>query len=386
LPINIDRLFKEITAMRLYCPDIFEQFKCTGSDCSDNCCKAGWDIEIDDKTLEFYRSLDSGLGRRLVSNIYEEDGCHYMGQDGGCPFMNEKGLCSVQLEYGEEHISEICREHPRFYEWFGNYKEAGVGLSCEEVCRLLADHPKPVIFTEREIDEEEDSLGYNTELFPYIKKLRDIFISILQNRGYSVLHRSGILLYAAQDVQDAVDCGDVGRLKHICGLLSVEGFLMEIISEAKPSEDRAKIYKRLAEFFIGLDYINTGLRDKFQEVYDGAEDIAAKEKQFDKLYGESCFELEHIAVYFIYRYLLKAARDSDVTVRVYAAITAAAVIRLLFINEFVRSGRIPSKEERCGLIKDFSKEIEYSPDNMERLYDEILSDGIDFKALECILF
>ena len=106
--------------MQVFCTDIFRDFFCKGSDCKDNCCKIGWDIEIDDKTYNFYKNLDSELGRKLISEIYEEEGCHYMGQKGGCPFMNEKGLCSVQLTYGEDKISDICREHPRFYQWFGD--------------------------------------------------------------------------------------------------------------------------------------------------------------------------------------------------------------------------------------------------------------------------
>ena len=39
-------------------------------------------------------------------------------------------------------LCDICREHPRFYEWYGEYKDAGVGLCCEEAVRLLLESEK----------------------------------------------------------------------------------------------------------------------------------------------------------------------------------------------------------------------------------------------------
>jgi len=33
--------------MKLFYPEIFDEFVCTGSQCSDNCCMTDWDIEID---------------------------------------------------------------------------------------------------------------------------------------------------------------------------------------------------------------------------------------------------------------------------------------------------------------------------------------------------
>ena len=92
--------------------------------------------------------------------------------------MNGKGLCGLQLLYGEGHISEICREHPRFYEWFGDYKEAGVGLSCEEAARLLMGHERPIVFSERQTDEETDSLEFDPKLFEGVKMIRERLIDI----------------------------------------------------------------------------------------------------------------------------------------------------------------------------------------------------------------
>ena len=135
--------------MKLFYPEIFDKFVCTGSQCSDNCCMTDWDIEIDEDTYGFYKKLDNDIGRKFVNSVTEDEGVKYLVHcDGKCPMLNEKGLCSVQLAYGEDNISDICREHPRFYEWFGDYKEAGVGLACEESVKLLLSNSTPLLFME----------------------------------------------------------------------------------------------------------------------------------------------------------------------------------------------------------------------------------------------
>lgn len=377
--------------MRLYAPDIFTDFVCSGSDCTDNCCTIGWDIEIDDKTLAFYKSLDSELGKRIAANIYEEDGCHYMGQEGGCPFMNENGLCSVQLEYGEEHISDICREHPRFYEWFGDYKEAGVGLSCEKTAQMLTEHTAPILFTERQINEEPDDLEFDGNLLNGVKNIRDRLIEILQNRGYTVCERLGIMLCACGDIQQAVDTEDCRRQKQLSGMLAIEGFLLEIISEAEcvDSLKKSEVYGELAEKFLQMEYINSDLKERFVYIRDNIDRILYAEKQFDKAYRDNSFELEHTAVYFIYRYLIKAVRDYDIEGRIYSAVICTMMIRMLFMAEFSKRGELPRKEQRAFLIKEFSKEIEYSAENMDMLYDfiyEKCDDNRLFEQLKTVIF
>ena len=42
-------------------PKFYPEFRCVGSACSDNCC-IGWEINIDPKTLTFYKSVQGPLG------------------------------------------------------------------------------------------------------------------------------------------------------------------------------------------------------------------------------------------------------------------------------------------------------------------------------------
>ena len=116
---------------------IYREFRCKADKCKHNCCK-GWEIDIDDDTLDYYKSLDTELGKEIIRNIQEgEDAYFKLTSDERCPFLKETGLCKLIEELGEEGLCDICRLHPRFYENIKEYSLAGVGLSCEKATELL---------------------------------------------------------------------------------------------------------------------------------------------------------------------------------------------------------------------------------------------------------
>ena len=115
--------------MITYWPDYCRNFRCKGSDCVHTCC-AGWVIGIDGKSLERFAEDPEVAGK--IS-----DGCFVLRDDGRCPFLRDDGLCEMIIKHGEDYLCDICREHPRFYNEFEDHTEAGIGLVCEEACRLV---------------------------------------------------------------------------------------------------------------------------------------------------------------------------------------------------------------------------------------------------------
>ena len=362
--------------MTLRYPDIFPKFTCTGTSCEDNCCKMGWDIEIDENTLDYYRSLGTPLGERLCSSIYEEDGCYYMSQPDGCPFLTGDGLCSVQQECGAEHISDICREHPRFYEWFGDYKEAGLGLCCEEAARLVLTHERPMLFTEKQTDEAPDDLEFSGELLRAVKTVRDRLIDVAQDRGFSVMQRLVILTYCCEDISEAVQDEDCERLKQLSGMLAIDGFRMEIVIQAQNDLGKTKqagtaeALGRLFGVFGRMEYMGS-LGEKFELDAVQAEKMLAAENGFAEVYSPFEHELENVLVYFLYRYFIKCARDFSAEERLYAAVYMTLAVRALFWREYTEKGSLPDLNRRILLVKEFSKEVEYDSDNMDIIYEEI---------------
>ena len=139
-------------------PYYYDDFKCIADRCSDNCC-IGWEIDIDPVTAEKYAQESGSLGDKLKKNI--KDGSFILAQDERCPFLRSDNLCELICEKGEGYLCEICREHPRYYEFYGDYVDQGIGLCCEEACRLLFQSDKPVTFItegEAQADEETEEL------------------------------------------------------------------------------------------------------------------------------------------------------------------------------------------------------------------------------------
>ena len=146
-------------------PDYFERFQCSASDCTDNCC-IGWEIDIDERTAERYKKVQGELGQKLKDRILregEDELPHFILQGERCPFLGDNNLCELINELGESSLCDICREHPRFYEWFDGLTEMGLGLCCEEAARLILESPEKadfvVSFKEEEEEEEEEELS-----------------------------------------------------------------------------------------------------------------------------------------------------------------------------------------------------------------------------------
>ena len=123
--------------MKLLAPSYYKKFKCIADKCSHSCC-IGWEIDIDCKTHEKYACLTGGYGEKIKESIEISDTPHFkLQKNDRCPHLNDQGLCNIITNLGEEYLCEICREHPRFYSFTSEGCEAGLGMACEEACRII---------------------------------------------------------------------------------------------------------------------------------------------------------------------------------------------------------------------------------------------------------
>ncbi|MBE5780166.1 MAG: hypothetical protein E7331_12675 [Clostridiales bacterium] len=132
--------------MKTYVPEYYFDFQCISSRCRHTCC-AGWEIDLDEDTLCRYAGVSGSLGQELRKAIaQEEDGsAHFLlqGEEERCPFLREDGLCRLILQLGEESLSQICTDHPRFRNEVGGREEMGLGLCCEAAAELILEWNKP---------------------------------------------------------------------------------------------------------------------------------------------------------------------------------------------------------------------------------------------------
>lgn len=123
--------------MRIYAPRYYTEFVCLADRCKHSCC-IGWEIDVDDRTMERYTQLTDGYGKTIVDTIEMGDTPHFkLDEHERCPHLDERGLCRIITTLGDEYLCDICREHPRFYNETARGMDVGLGMACEEACRLI---------------------------------------------------------------------------------------------------------------------------------------------------------------------------------------------------------------------------------------------------------
>lgn len=385
--------------MKYHKPSFFDQFKCIGSACTDTCC-AGWEIEVDETTAEGYLAEKGAFGDRLRREIGSEPGEYFFKlKNNRCPFLNKENLCDIFINLGEDRLCDICREHPRFYNWFGDYTEVGLGLCCEEAERLLFSDSKSLTFVEEVTQDEEqdysdedeytdasDLLDDESEECEQMLEERKAIFTILQNRKKNIGARLKRLLlqlpYADEMLLLTVPILEWDDPESI----------PKLDYNAKPSTNTLKSSALfLIRFFGGMESLDETWPSMMKELEQNIDslidvDKAAEFIQFMK--GENrLYEYEHIAVYLVYRYYPEILFDGQIEAKILFAAASICLLFLMDLQCFQENG-VYTQQDRIELVRRFSKEIEYCPENMERFekccteqYEDLLNSMFNLCSL-----
>lgn len=356
--------------MKLRAPMYYRDFKCIADKCKHSCCLAGWEIDIDDKTAEFYKSVNGDFGNKLQNNIKSEDSGtrHFvLNKDGSCPFLNKCGLCDIYINLGEDKLCQICTDHPRFYEWFDGVKEAGIGLCCEEAARIILSQSDK--FSTYEIDiPDEDCDEYDDEIYEYLCKCRDKIIEYLDGDSCNII----------QLIKDVLWYGNMVQLDLDSGLLDDE----EIISVEDDSDDVANdaadkkaFYAKAVDFLCSLEPNNNDWIPYLQECLKIYESTSNKMNEFIDCQPEVYNYLKNLAIYYIWRYFLKGVFDGDVICKLKLMCFGIIIARWLMYCKWLENRSI-SLSDCVDIVRRFSEEIEYSDENLECFFDECFDGDI----------
>lgn len=303
-------------------PNYYEKFTCIADKCRHNCC-IGWEIDIDSKTHEFYKSLTDEFSKRFDSNICDENTPHFvLTENERCPFLNNNNLCDIIIEYGDEHICDICKEHPRFHNELPKRTESGLGLCCEEAARIiLSQKDKTTLVCTEKITTDDE-----------IIMLRDDIMQALQNRDQSINARLDTALTLC-------DTTFTNRSETLwCNvLLSLEQLDKSWGVLLKDAKDIIKIT-----------------------------DLEA----FDTYMQHRTHEYEQFIVYLLYRHFANAPDLQSAQSRMRFVAFAYYIIRSLGAVIFTQKGEF-TFEDQVELIRLFSSEIEYSDENLYTLFDTV---------------
>ncbi len=162
--------------MKLLAPKYYKEFTCIADRCRHSCC-IGWEIDVDSEAQVKYKEITHSYGENIRKSICYEGTPHFaLGENDRCPHLDERGLCRIITNLGEDCLCHICREHPRFYNDTPRGREAGLGISCEEACRIILTSDD---YREMEIIGEAEGKPF-TEFDPF--PIREKLFAVLSDR------------------------------------------------------------------------------------------------------------------------------------------------------------------------------------------------------------
>lgn len=345
--------------MILKAPNYYSQFHCIASKCKDSCCSAGWEIDIDSETKKYYDSVSGVFGKKLSENIANTNPPHFiLNKNNQCPFLNENKLCDIYIKLGEERLCQICADHPRFYEWFENIKEAGIGLCCEEAARIILEQKDDFTIVSTNISDINpdyiEEADYNIELYDYLYNSRQKIISYINSSKSDINKILKNVLWYSHTLQQDIDSG----------LLDDEE-IFDIETSATSS------MKDIINYFLTLEYIDENwinyLKDSIKKYENNSCNIDIK--NFEKSNPQICKYLKNISLYFIWRYFLKSVFDEDVLSKVKLMYISTCMLKYLFYFKWIENGCL-TPEDCINIVKKYSEEIEYSEDNVQTIYED----------------
>ena len=296
----------KVCVMKLYAPAYYKRFRCIADRCEHSCC-IGWEIDVDTETLKKYKALKSDYSAAILDSIEMEDTPHFrLGECDRCPHLDEHGLCKIILNEGEGYLCDICREHPRFYN-FTDVAEVGLGLSCPEAARLVLSSPDYATFEEiGEVDAASDDVAFDG------RAQRNALYSLLQNRSKSYPERLESIYHT---------------------------FPIDTVSDS-----------RYLEILASMEYLNADHKALFLQYSasrrpDGMDDY-----------------LERFLAYLVYRHCTEALDEDTFCERLAFCLFCERLFATLIAVQSASSLR-----EVATLASILSEEIEYSDENTSAL-------------------
>ncbi len=295
-------------------PDYYKDFKCIAGDCPDSCCQ-GWEVDADEKSLEYYKTLDGDIRKRIDSVLSSDEfgnTIFTLADKKRCPFLNSENLCDMHIAIGGEHTPYTCRMFPRFINSFGATREMGISFSCpvaSDMMFALKERAELVSTADSELPELNEIDG---EVYYFLKKARAKAFDIIYDRSMPVSKRAVKLLDYAAELQ----------------------------AELEPYEEGSEEIE-FFDVFKNPELINPEWKEKV--LHGSLKPVP------DSYYNES------IMAYFVYRYFLTAVFDFDILSKVKMAVVGILIPACFGADSWT--------------MHLWSKETEHSQYNMDRYKD-----------------
>ena len=358
--------------MEIRVPYYYRKFKCTADKCPDTCC-AGWQIVIDEDSLEKYHKFEGPFGNRLANSIDWREGVFKQYKDKRCAFLDENNLCDIYTEAGPEMFCRTCKTYPRHFEEFENVREISLAMSCPEAAKLILMPKEPVKFITAEKNYKEEIYEeFDFLLYSKLVDARAIIIEILQDRTYAIRERMAMAYAFTHDLQARI------YRSHVIGMEDVFARYTKPGAKARMVK-RLELYKDLRKASRGFKKGMIEQFEKLEVLRDSWPELLAKtlknvdDEELDKLWrkkdGDADLEIiaEHLMVYFIFTYYCGAVYDEEAHSKMKFAVIGTLMILEIAKTLWEENKSAGKMEAVLEAAKRYSREVEHSDENIELL-------------------
>lgn len=376
--------------MRYVKPYYYNDFKCIANKCPDTCC-AGWQIVIDDETLEKYSNEKDEFSYRLKNSIDWGEGVFFQ-NNGRCAMLNDNNLCDLVTAKGEDGLCRTCHMYPRHIEEFEGVREYSLSLSCPVAARIILEDTNKLVFGIEENDVidplEEEFEDFDFFMYTQLEQARDVIFEIIQNRDLSVDMRMSYIMDMARKFQNAVDEQEVYRMEEIADEYKpLEGKILQA-SELEQISDNIRFEKAKSayELFKELEVLRQDwpeiIEDLKKNLYNGTcEDYSKIRDEFynDFVKGISAdrWEIfkEQLLMFFVYTYFLGSVYDDLVYSKLALSTFSVCFIEEIIVSEWLKNNKQITLEKCIEISYRYAREVEHSDDNLNIL-EEMFMDRL----------
>lgn len=388
--------------MRYIKPHYYDNFQCIADKCPDTCC-AGWQIVIDEETLEKYSRVTGPFGNRLYASIDWREGI-FRQKKGRCSFLNDKNLCDLYEELGKDALCRTCAMYPRHVEEFEGLRELSLSLSCPVAAEMILTCKNPLALLEKETEEEEELAeefeDFDYLMFTQLEDARTLIFAIMQSRKVPIEKRIQKVLMLAHRIQQCIDEERYCDVDEVIRSEKNTGYEYVEISDTESRYDKMR---REYQVFDNLER----LRAEWTAILDHAWDMLYKQgeahylricREFNNFFGENSkfreewsLFTENLLLFFVYTYFCGAVYDDQVYSKIALAEFSVRWIRELIMATWVsKAGHMADNENTDGEIAaspdtvfdwqlcieiayHYAREIEHSDDNLNALEEWLMT-------------
>ena len=395
-----------------------KDFKCIGGACEDSCC-TGWNVFIDKGTFQKYRKLRAGTVKELIDqhivrnrsnpSVEQYAKLTFKGKT-DCPMLTENKLCRIQLEYGEQYLSNICSAYPRQTNVVDGQLERMATLSCPEAARLALLNPAGIGF---EIVEEEanippmiihriDTNDLKNLLYRYFLPMRSFSIQILQSRGYELWQRLIILGLFFQTVQSYCDNRTLGEIPGLIEkyekMLEADVFKETLAGIPANTSVQRKILKQLVdtrlsttikddrymeclkEAFAGLNFFADASEEELENAYQ-----TAYQENFKPFMDQYGYVMENYLVNCAFKNLFPMAGEKRTFDNYVMLILHYSLLKIHLIGTVRYHRDKLTMDHVLQVIQAFVKEIEHNTVYLRQVFSLIKANNMNTMAYMAIL-